>query len=100
MNDQPWIPVSITNIVGGSNMRPSVILQIGETKTFLSPDKAREIAAMLFESAEACQGDAWIAKFFYNVLGLPEAHAVSMLREFRTFRDAERGIQQMEDSGG
>jgi hypothetical protein len=99
MNGEQPVPIGVRTLFGQKSRRPLVALAVGEHETLMSPDKAREIAAMLFQAAEAAQADGFIALWLMNRVGAEEQHVVALLREFREFREAQRAEQSSEDDG-
>jgi hypothetical protein len=56
-----------------------------------SPAKAREIALMLLEAADAAESDALIARFGRETLGLDIVQAAQLIDQFRKLRERTRG---------
>jgi hypothetical protein len=57
----------------------------------LSPAKAREIALMLLESADASESDAVLMGYARDVLDLNEQGSAQLLNQFRAYRERQRG---------
>lgn len=70
---------------------PYVEIAIDLSPTQLSPAKAREIALLLFECAEAAESDAVISGFARGALGLDERGVAQILDLFRQAREQRRG---------
>lgn len=70
-----------------------VIIRPHEVQTQMSPAKAREIAGMLLQAAEAAEGDAFMMNFAKERIGLDESKAAQILLDFRKWRErrAEAG---------
>jgi len=92
--------VSVRSISGQQSRRPIVVLSVGETETQMSPGKAREVALLLLEGADAAESDTFIGEFVRRRVGGDEVQAVTLLREFREFRNAERARYFAEDLPG
>lgn len=90
-NEGTWLNVgSGVSLFDG---KPYVELVVGEENVQMRPKKAREVAMMLLESAEAAVQDAVLAEFGKEEIGGDEeagARLVMMLRERREkFDDAD-----------
>lgn len=86
--------VNVSSGYGANTKRPFVAVQIGDRKPYQwSPDEARRVAAMLFECADAADGDAFIVEWFTEKgwLELPQVGA--LLRDFRISRWQRRESQ-------
>ncbi len=81
---------SVTTIFGAKSKEPLVQVDYLGTTALIEPEKAREMAYMLLEAAEASLQDANVYLFFQRI-GLDEAQVVSALREFRVFRQSRAG---------
>lgn len=80
--------ITIHSIYGLKSRLPIVSLAIQDTVTQMSPKKAREVALMLLECAEAAEVDAFIYEFTTKNLGAEETAGLSMINEFRKWREA------------
>ena len=78
--------VVVRSMYGHHNQRGLVVLKIEEEMTQLTPTKAREIAGMLYEAADAAEGDHFIVKYMMERVGLSEAAAAQVLMDFRQMR--------------
>lgn len=71
---------------GHRTREPFVSIALGETMTQVSPAKARQLAGMLLECAEAAEGDALIMTFATRKLGMTEQQSGQLLLLFRDER--------------
>lgn len=70
---------------------PFVEVAIDLSPTQISPGKAREMALILMECADAAESDAVMVEFARNKLGLDVAQATQLLGQFRAYREQSRG---------
>ncbi len=83
--------VNVSSGYGANTKRPFVAVQIGDRKPYQwSPDEARRVAVLLWESAEAAEGDAFVVEWFTEKAGLEVAQAAALLNDFRQSRERER----------
>ena len=87
MSDEPELPVYVRSMFGAKSRQPLVTLVVGERMVQMPPTKAREIAMMLLECAEAAQTDGFLIRFLGDRLGIEEARTVQLLAEFRKTRE-------------
>lgn len=95
----PLAPTSI-NVVSGfgyHTQSPFVEFTLNTEKTQMTPAKAREIAGMLLEAAEAAEADGFVVTFMQTSAGLTPAQAGSLLLQFRDYRTQERKRQEQHD---
>ncbi len=71
---------------GGKTKQPFVSLLYSDTVIQVSPPKAREIALMLLESAEAAEQDAFLMEWAQEEVNTGEQGAARLLNEFRLWR--------------
>lgn len=71
--------------------RPIVELTADTSPAQFSPAKAREIALMLLEAADAAESDALIAMFGRETLGLDMVDSARLIDRFRQLREKTRG---------
>lgn len=76
---------------GGNTKKPFVAFHYQDVVIQLDPEKAREIAMMLLESAEAAEQDAFMVEFAGEECGTTEQGAVSILAHYRGWRERRRG---------
>lgn len=93
MTDEQEIPVWVTSIYGHHTRQGIVELSVGEHKTQILPEKAREIAHMLIDAAEAAETDEFLMDTFIGVVGLDDRSAAQMLNQFRQ----ARAVRQAKD---
>lgn len=95
-DEEAEIPVRVVSMFGHQTRQPYVVMTVGDTKplTFTS-DKAKEIGAMLVETAMAAEADAFLAEWAIQATGCGDQGAASLIREFRAWREgrADRGGQ-------
>lgn len=82
--------VVVRSMYGHHNQRGLVVLKLEEEMAQLTPTKAREIAGMLLEAADAAESDHFIVKFMRETIGLGEQQAAQVLMDFRKLRDELR----------
>lgn len=86
--------VNVSSGYGANTKRPFVAVQIGDRKPYQwSPDEARRVAALIFECADAAEGDAFIVEWFTEKAGLELAQVGALLRDFRVSREQRREPQ-------
>ena len=86
--------VNVSSGYGANTKRPFVAVQIGDRKPYQwSPDEARRVAAMLFECADAADGDAFIVEWFTEKEWLELPQVGALLRDFRISRWQRRESQ-------
>lgn len=83
--------IGVNGIVAMDNGRPYVQLTIDVSPAQLTPGKAREIALLLLETADAAEGDSVLMAFARNEIGLDDIRAAQLLDQFRQSRDKARG---------
>lgn len=71
--------------------RPFVELTTDTSPAQFSPGKAREIALLLLEAADAAESDATLAAFGREVLDLDMVEAARLIDQFRRLREQKRG---------
>jgi hypothetical protein len=81
--------VAVTSLYGARTRRGLVSLVVGEHQVIVPPAKAREIAGMLLECAEAAEGDAFLMGFA-TAHGMTEREAGGLLVAFRAHRERGR----------
>lgn len=86
--------IHINSMVANSDRQPYITLKVGDQAIQMEPAQAREIAAWLFEAAEAADSDAFIVQFLEKDMDLGTEYAVKVLAAFRKKRgngDAREG---------
>lgn len=89
--DAAEIPIHIASGYGGNTKRPFVELTFGPVKTTMSTAKAREIALLLLESADAAESDGFLVEFMQTVMDGDARAATAVLMRFRAYRAKLRG---------
>ena len=84
---------SVSSIYGYKNQKPYVNVEVSVSPMQMSPAKAREIALMLLESADAAESDAVLIGYARDVLDLDDRGAAQLLDQFRKYRDKQRGAE-------
>jgi hypothetical protein len=82
---------SVSSIYGYASKKPYVNVEVSVSPMQLSPAKAREIALMLLESADASESDAVLMGYARDVLDLNEQGSAQLLNQFRAYRERQRG---------
>lgn len=82
--------VFITGLVSQQTKGPRVQIEIGDCKTQCTAEKAREIALMILEASEAAMSDAFLVNFLMEKTKVPYDAAITVMAEFREYRDEER----------
>src|SRR5690242_5762384 len=90
--------VRVTSIDGHHTQRGLVDLVVPDGRVQVDPTKARELAGMLIEAAEAAETDEFLMDEFTSYVGLDERGAATMLQRFRVARDAKRKARLGEDA--
>jgi hypothetical protein len=75
---------------GRRTERPFVSLRLGDEFSQLTPTRAREIAARLFQAAESADSDAFLIGYLGTQSKLTETQRGALLVEFRAFRKRVR----------
>lgn len=85
--------IEIASIYSSKTHQPLVEVRIDLSPTHLSPGKAREIALLLLEAADAAESDAALMGYAQseNGLGLDMASASKLLAQVRQYREQQRG---------
>lgn len=81
----------VKSIYGAQARQPFVGLHFQDTVIQLEPEKAREVARMLFEAAEAAEQDAFLFEWAVKDAGVSEGGAASLLHQFRKWREERNG---------
>jgi hypothetical protein len=82
---------SVASIYGYKSQKPYVNVEVSISPMQCSPAKAREIALMLLESADASESDAALIGFARDALGMSETDQAKLVNQFRQYRTAQRG---------
>lgn len=82
---------TVSSIYGYASQKPYVNVEVSMSPMQMSPAKAREIALMLLESADASESDAVLIGYAKNVLDLDERGAAQLLDQLRTYREKALG---------
>lgn len=84
---------AVSSIYGYATQKPYVNIETSMSPMQVSPGKAREMALMLLESADAAESDAVLIGYTRDVLGLDESQSAKLLSEFRQYREKARGAE-------
>jgi hypothetical protein len=85
--------ISTEGIISAQTGQPYVQLAIDISPTQLTPGKAREVALMLLEAADAAESDAVLNRFAREQIGLDELGAAQLIAQFRKSREQARGTE-------
>jgi hypothetical protein len=78
----------VVGAYGARTREPFVQITLGEEMIQVIPATARQLAAMLYEAADASEGDAFLMRFAREVLELPDYQCAQLLLRFRNERQA------------
>jgi hypothetical protein len=81
----------LSSIYGYASKKPYVNVEVSMSPMQMSPAKAREIALMLLESADASESDAVLIGYAKDVLDLDERGAAQLLDQLRRYREKALG---------
>ena len=84
---------TVSSIYGAASKKPYVNVEVTVSPMQLSPAKAREIALMLLESADAAESDAVLIGYARDVLSLGDQGAAQLLNQFRQHREKHLGTE-------
>lgn len=85
--------ISTEGIVSAQTGKPYVQFACDISPTQLTPGKAREVALMLLEAADAAESDAVLMAFARESIGLDAQGAARLLAQFRAEREKQRGSE-------
>ena len=85
--------ISTQGIVSSQNGKPFVQFACDISPTQFTPGKAREIALMLLEAADAAESDAVLMTFARDSIGLDDTRAAQLLDQVRKAREQSRGTE-------
>lgn len=91
--DRTMGQISVASTFGYATQKPYVELTMDVSPAQFSPAKAREIALMLLEAADASESDAVLMAFARDTIGLDERRAAQLLDQFRQMRERNRGTE-------
>jgi hypothetical protein len=80
--------VEVRSLYGARTRQALVSLVVGEHQVVIPPSKAREIAGMLLECAEAAEGDAFLMAWGAQA-GMTDQEAAGLLIHFRSWRERQ-----------
>lgn len=84
---------SVSSIYGYASQKPYVNVEVSMSPMQCSPAKAREMALMLLEAADASESDAVLIGYAKDVLDLDERGAAQLLNHLRQYREKQRGTE-------
>lgn len=84
---------AVSSIYGYASQKPYVNIEVSMSPMQCSPAKAREMALMLLESADASESDAVLIGYAKDVLDLDERGAAQLLQQFRQYREKQIGTE-------
>ena len=82
---------AVSSIYGYATQKPYVNIEVSISPMQASPAKAREMALMLLESADAAESDAVLIGYALDALGLDTSGAAQLLNQFRSYRAKKLG---------
>jgi hypothetical protein len=82
-----------SSIYGYASGQPYVNTEVSVSPMQVTPAKAREMALMLLESADASESDAVLIGFARTALGLDDQRAAQLLNQFRQYRIKQLGTE-------
>lgn len=82
---------SVSSIYGYATQQPYVNVEVSMSPMQCSPAKAREMALMLLEAADASESDAVLIGYAKDVLDVDERGAAQLLNQLRAYREKMRG---------
>lgn len=85
--------ISVSSTFGYATQKPYVELSMDVSPAQFSPAKAREIALMLLEAADASESDSVLMTFAREQIGLDDVRAAQLLDQFRRLREQRRGSE-------
>jgi hypothetical protein len=85
--------ISVQGIVSSATHQPFVQFACDISPTQFTPAKAREIALMLLESADASESDAVLIGFARDTLGMDAQGSAQLLNQFRVYREKQHGTE-------
>lgn len=83
----------VSSIYGYTSKKPYVNVEVSMSPMQMSPAKAREIALLFLECADASESDAVLIGYAKDVLDLGERGAAQLLNQFRHYREKQRGTE-------
>lgn len=83
--------LDVASILSAQDGEPYVDLWASISPMQLSPGKAREIALLLLEAADAAESDAALSAFARAEMGLEDAQAAALIAHLRARRAHRRG---------
>jgi len=84
---------SVSSIYGYATQKPYVNIEVSMSPMQCSPAKAREMALMLLESADASESDSVLIGYAKDVLDLDDQRAAQLLNQFRQYREKQLGTE-------
>lgn len=81
----------VGSLYSSQTSEPMVEIAMGRSPTQMTPAKAREIALMILEAADAAESDALVASFGRDRIGLDQIGVAQLLDQFRRERERLRG---------
>lgn len=81
----------VSSIYGYKSQKPYVNVETSMSPMQCSPAKAREMALMLLEAADASESDAVVIGFARDALGMSETDQAKLVNQFRQYRETARG---------
>lgn len=83
--------IAVASLISARSGEPMVDLRIAISPLQIAPGKAREIALLLLEAADAAESDAALNEFAKESMGLEDAQAAALIVHLRAQRERRRG---------
>jgi len=83
--------IEVASVMSHQDGEPMVDLWVSLSPAQLSPGKARELALMLLEAADAAESDAALSAFARSQLGLDTVQVAGLVGQVRALRERRRG---------
>lgn len=84
---------SVSSIYGYATQKPYVNVEVSISPMQCSPAKAREMALLLLECADASESDSVLIGYAKDVLDLDDRGAAQLLQQFRRYRAKQIGTE-------
>ncbi len=99
--------IDVNTMYGAATRQPLVEFIIGPadgsgngaTRVCLTPEKARELGAMLIAVAHGSEADAFLVAFLATKINVPAQAVFPILHEFREWRDARVSTTRLSTEG-
>jgi hypothetical protein len=79
--------IFIISLISHRTQKPRVEIKLDDVRTQMSADAAVDVARNLFEVSSGAYADAFLYHFLREKLNQPEQVCVSIIGEFRVYRE-------------